>query len=86
MATRLTLEIDDHYHERPDVPDTLVLQLLRQATGKMDAHDALELVNWAAEQALANSLRDLYHDIMEIYRPLKLQASGFRVGSFEHGF
>jgi hypothetical protein len=59
MPARLTLEIDDHYCERPEIPDASVLQLLRQVTGKMDARDALELVAWAEEQALSNDNRNV---------------------------
>jgi hypothetical protein len=73
MPRRITLEIDDHYRERPEIPDAFVLQLLRRATGKMAAHDALELLAWAEKQALANGSWELYHNIGEIAVPLRRQ-------------
>jgi hypothetical protein len=48
----------------------------------MDARDALELIAWAEEQALANRLWDLYHDIGEIAVPLSRQGATVPEGPF----
>jgi hypothetical protein len=82
MLRRLTLEIDDHYRERPEALEAFVLQLLRQVTGKTGAHDALELVAWAQNYALANRFWDLYHEIGEMAIPLRRQGATVPEGSF----
>ena len=71
MPRRLTLEINDHYRERLEIPDTFVLQLLRQATRTMGDSDALELLAWASEQALANEWQFLSDEIGEIAIPIR---------------